>query len=223
MEFDDIARPSLLKKSADFILRLLGLLTLIGMIAAATAMMFASKWLVVNEQPLEADGIVVLIGHYARPLYAAELYQQAYARKIYVSRPIRPEVSKTLKPLGVRLPGQEEVYREILTRKGVKPSDIVLFGNNVLSTVEEAESLQHIFPNPPKRLLVVTSPMHTRRAKVIFSSVFPQTGIVMLATPYDRFPEKWWRHRQTSIELVLELSKTVFYYLGGAYRSTDRT
>lgn len=222
MEFAELQRPSLLKKVLDGLLRLLGLLSLITVAVVVAAALFASKWLVVNQPPVAADGIVVLIGSYASPLYAAELYQQGYAKRVFVSRPIRSAISQRLRPLDIRLPAQEEVCRKILMRKGVRAADIVLYGEHVLSTMEEAESLRRSMPDPPHRLLIVTSPIHTRRAKAIFSRLFPHTEIVMLATPYEPFPEKWWRDRQTAIHLTLELSKTVFYYLGGVFRSTDK-
>lgn len=215
-------KPSSLKKFFDWFFRLFGLFAFCFLILGFASALFASKWLVVHEQAVKADAIVVLAGHYTRPLYAAELYQQAYSNKIFVSRPIRAEVNKLLTTLGIALPVHEDVYMEILVRKDVSPADIIMYGKDVLSTVEEAESLAASMTSTPQRLLIVTSPTHTRRAKIIFSHVFPHTEIILLATPYEKFPQRWWQDRTAAVNLVLEFSKTIFYYFGGAFRSTDK-
>jgi uncharacterized SAM-binding protein YcdF (DUF218 family) len=196
------------------LLQVLGGLTLLGLLAGVLLFFLAPQILLVKEEPRPADAIVLLGGAYSRPLYGADLYNQGYATQILVSRvetsPIRPR----LKKIGMHPPTQTELYEEILLRKGVPASAIEFFGRELISTRDEARALAEIYGDRAVTLLVVTSPFHTRRAEIVLEQALPAADVVMLATPYESFPDDWWRHHRLALRVVLEAIKTLYYELG---------
>jgi uncharacterized SAM-binding protein YcdF (DUF218 family) len=199
----------------------------VGLLAAAIAgaatIAYLADWLV-RSDPLEpADAIVVLAGAPERPLYAAELYRQKLARRVLVSRPARHHSQPLLSSYGVELQREEDVNVALLRAAHTPDAAIELFGNGSKSTVEEMEALRVRFAAQPARLLIVTSALHTRRARMVAGRVFAGTGIVpiVVATPYDRLPARWWSDQDSARNVVLELIKIGFYLAGGRYRAAQ--
>jgi len=56
---------------------------------------------------------------------------------------------------------------------------------------------------------------------MIFNDVFPQAKICVVPDPYEKISGKWWTNRNVAIKVVLETVKSLFFKLGGAFRSTD--
>ena len=193
------------------------------LLLGGTALYLASRWLVLDEPPSKADFIVLLAGDLSRPLYGADLYRQGHATRIAVSRPAPPPQTENLRKLGMQLPRQDEQYREVLRRKGVPGNAISVFGDGNLSTVQEAETLREFLGDRPLRLLVVTSPYHTRRVKIVFTRLLPQADIRILASPYETFPQRWWTDQGAAVSTLLETAKLLYYYLGGAFRALPPT
>jgi len=210
-----------MRKFFSFILQVFGFLAGLSVLVGGLGLYFAGEWLILDEQPAKSDAIVLLSGSMARPLYGADLYHGGYAPVIYVSRPKPDEQESRLERLGIRLPRHEERYKEILLKKKVPEGAISFFSSGHVSTVEEAESLRKVFGNRPVKLLIVTSPYHTRRAKAIFRDILPNAGIRVVATPYESPSPQWWTDKRSAIAVVLETVQTIYYHLGGAFRSTD--
>ena len=193
------------------------------LLLGGTALYFAGRWLVLNEPPVKADFIVLLAGDLSRPLYGADLYRQGYATRIAVSRPATAPQTENLRKLGIHLPRQDEQFREVLRRKGVPVNAISIFGDSNLSTVQEAETLREFLDGRPTRLLIVTSPYHTRRVKIVFTRLLPQADVRVLASPYEEFPQQWWTNQNAAVNVLLETAKLLYYYLGGAFRALPPT
>jgi uncharacterized SAM-binding protein YcdF (DUF218 family) len=206
---------------SSFIIQTLVFLIALSIFLGGVGLFFAGEWLVLNEEPAKSDAIVLLSGGMARPLYGADLYHSGYAPVIYVSRPKPDEQVFHVERLGIRIPRNEELYKEILLKKGVPEEAISFFSQGHVSTVEEAESLKEAVGGKPIKLLVVTSPYHTRRARAIFGDVLPNAEIRVVATPYENFDPQWWTDKSSAIAVVLETVQTLYYHLGGAFRSTD--
>ncbi len=200
-------------------LQVIGFLSLLVFLFGAISLYFAGRWLVLDEPPVKADFIVLLGGDLSRPLYGADLYHQGYANRIAISRPAPPPQTDNLRQIGIYLPRQDEQYREVLRRKGVPTSAIETFGDANLSTVQEAETLRAFLGDRSARLLVVTSPSHTRRVKIVFTRLLPQADIRVLASPYEEFPAHWWTSQGAAINVLLETVKLAYYYLGGVFRT----
>ena len=182
---------------------------------------FAAHWLQADDEPARSEIMVVLAGGSSRPLYAADLYHEGMADTIYVSRPYVNGGLLMQRDLGFDVPNQEDVYAAILERKDVPLDDVVFFGQGVLSTIEEAEALKEAVGEDGGTILVITSPFHVRRVKIIYHDVFPDREVLVCATPYETFPEKWWTTQSSALAVVSETAKTLFYMLGGGFRSTD--
>ena len=92
----------------------------------------------------------------------------------------------------------ELVARDLETR-GVPTAAIVRFPQRAGNTREEAQVLRDLVTSRGwKRVLVVTSNYHTRRARYIFRKVLPpQVALLMIsARDADYDPDHWWETRQ---------------------------
>jgi len=205
-------------KAFRLLLQIIGALTLAGAALGAVLLATAGLWLPVHDEPAAADAIVILSGEPRRAISAADLYQQGLAPVIYLGRPVH-DPPQAMCDLGFPCPRQEDVMREVLERKGVPREAVRLYGRDLMSTVDEAENLGAALGPEKRRLIVVTSPYHCRRAKLILSRALPGREIRMVATPYERFDVKWWAHQGSSAAVVSEASKFVFYFLGTPFRS----
>ena len=206
------------------LLKVIGFVTVVCIIAGGVGIFLAGYWLQAGDEvdlSKKSDAIVVLGGSYFRPLYAAELYNRGVAPVIYVSRPIERKDRELLKSVGVNLPLQEEVFGRLLQKKGVPGDTIRFFGDSVISTAQEAQALKKELGNQRKTLILVTSPYHVRRAKMVFEDVLPECTILAMGTPYEVFPKKWWSTRQSALKTVNETVKIFFYMLGGQFESDD--
>ena len=201
------------KKCGLFLL----IVSIAAVIGTALGLSYAGEWLSAADQPQKADAIVVLGGSYARPFQAADLYRQGLARKIYVSAPVREHQYRLLDEAGIPFPREEEVVRKVLLTKGVPASAIEYLGKDLISTADEAQAARELFPKRAPRLLVVSSPYHLRRARMIFSDALPSADIRMIATGYDPFPQTWWKDQSAARNVLIELAKISFYRLGGRY------
>lgn len=181
---------------------------------------FAGSWLRLAEIPRKADAIVVLAGSFERSLYAADLYNQRYAPKVYLSVPAREAGNLKVEAIGIVLPDPVEIHKQILLKKGVSAEDVLTFGKGSLSTAEEAEALKSLYAKPGLRLLVVTSPYHARRARMILDRAFKDLAveITVVGTPYEEFREDWWRSQDSASKTVLEIAKIAYYLAGGRFR-----
>lgn len=203
--------------------RALAYTSLALVISGITLLVTAGFWLAPpNEPPQQADVIIVLFGGMERSTHAAELYLRGIAPTIWVSRPAREQSIDVLEQLGIVLPNEEEIHRRILNRKGVPPHAIRFFGEGSVSSVDEAHALKRL-ATPAKRMLVVTSPTHVLRARLMLSSVMAGAGSVVqvVATPYEAFERRWWQNQESARSVILEIAKLTYDFLGGRFFSTS--
>lgn len=181
---------------------------------------FAADWLNTSDAPGKADAMLILAGEPARFLFGADLYHQGYASQILVTKPVRLRPYRIFDEMKIEFPRSEDIYRQILIKKGVDGQRIQYLGDGVISTVDEARALRTFAAaNKIRSVLVVTSPYHVKRAKMIFHKEFPDVAITVVATPYEPYPERWWTNQDTAQAVVLELAKILFYVLGGSFTS----
>ncbi len=179
----------------------------------------AGQWLQTTDSPVRADALVVLGGNFSRPAYAAELYQLGMVEKVFISRVYRTKSERVLDQNLIDYPRQEEVYKAVLRKKGVPANAIEYYGNELLSTSQEAETLAAQISAKPGTLLVVTSPYHVLRARMVFKDSFPEWDVRVVSTPLESFPTAWWTDQEAARQVLLELPKIAFYLLGGKFRS----
>lgn len=159
-------------------------------IARHPLMRVAGNFWVVDDGAAPSDAIVILgDDNYQgdRATRAAELLKAGWAPRIIASgRYLRPYASIA------------QLEQHDLIDRGVSAKDIVLLAHRANNTREEGEAIaQFISAHGWKRILVVTSNYHTRRARFILARVLPAgTEMRVLAardSEYD--PDNWWRTR----------------------------
>lgn len=179
------------------------------------------RWLKGSDRPEAANAIMVLSGPPSRAIYGADLYNRGYAKEVYITRPVREHFLKLIDDLGVYFPRIEQVQKDVLLKKGVPEGHIHLVGDTCKSTFDEAEVAKNVFKGKDCNILVVTSPYHVKRAQMIFRDKMDRCRIKVLATPYEPFYERWWTDQDSARNVLLEVTKIIFYKLGGRFESSN--
>lgn len=197
---------------------LLAGLALVLALAIIGTVWFATDWLVDVDPPEKSDAIILLSGQPTRSIQAGDLYRQGIAPKVYVSSEVPRWEIAYLAKVGVAYQSHEEVMLKVLAALGVPDSAIVLFGKkDLLSTRAEGETLRSALPAEARKLTVVTSPYHTRRARLILSRALPDREIRMVANSHEPWTRDWWNNKTVAYSIILEFASTAFYYAGGRF------
>lgn len=197
----------------------LGLLAaLLAVAAAATlALRQASGWLARSDAPEKADAIIVLGHEVTRAITGASLYQQGFARVVYLTVPWRAPRHRALERDGVRWPWFEEAARTVLHNRGVPDDAIRVLGSELASTVAEAREAARVLGPRAGTLLITTSPYHVHRTRTIFADHLPAARILVVASAEESLPERWWDDREAAEHVLTELAKLLFYKLGFSF------
>jgi len=195
----------------------LGFLTLalFAVALAAVATYHVAAWLRDADSPQRAEAIIVLGNDLTRVLQGADLYRAGFAPRVLLSTPARSPRALTLAHEGLAMLWFEEAGRTLLLRREVPDSAIATFGNGLRTTAEEARAIRALFPKGAPTLLVVTSPYHVRRARIIFRDTLPHARVLVVASRYEPFPGRWWTDLDAAPQVMLECAKLAFYMLGG--------
>ncbi len=180
---------------------------------------FAGRFLA-HSDPLErADLILVLAGERVeRWLEAVDLYKEGWAPRVAISPgPVAP-IEAELKVRGIRYPREGELVRDAMIASGVPAEALAVLPNAVDNTAQEAAALVRMLRGTGlERVIVVTSPYHTRRAGFAFRRAFADTGVQVLVrgSRYSHSnPQRWWRRRADIRYIVSELPKLALYLTG---------
>jgi uncharacterized SAM-binding protein YcdF (DUF218 family) len=190
-------------------------LAVAGAALAAIGAYHAAAWLSEADPPQRAEAIIVLGDDLTRVLPGADLYRAGYASRVLLSAPARSPRKLTLEREGLAVLWFEEAGRTLLLRHDVPDASIETFGKRLTSTVAEARAIAALFPEGNRTLLVVTSPYHVRRARMIFRDALPHANIRIVPSRYEKFPDRWWSERNAAPQVVLECAKIAYYALGG--------
>jgi len=165
------------------------------------------------EDPLaQADFIFTLSGDsLTRAPRAAEIYKEGWSPLIILTHP--PYGSSD--EYDFILP-REEVYRKILLLKGVPKRKIHVRPEIVASTFDEAVLLENILEESPeaRRVIVVTSASHTRRARWIIRKVIKGKNVelLMAVAEHPMYSERnWWQSERGLIDYFNEYAKWIVY------------
>ncbi|MBI3550387.1 MAG: YdcF family protein [Elusimicrobia bacterium] len=172
-------------------------------------------WIDYSEEPVRSDAIVILSGDYTRSTVAADLFNRGLAPEVWISRPKPPVTALVVRGAGLSFPAEETVHARVLERAGVPKAAIHLYGNETLSTADEALALGREPGLRGKSILLVTSRYHARRTRWIFRRVLPGRSIRMASGPQDSL--HWWRDKDLATMTVLEGAKILYYFAGGAF------
>jgi hypothetical protein len=176
-----------------------GALFLVGLVAAS------GRFLVVNR-PRKSDVIVVVAGETdRRPARGLELLDQGYAPRLILDVPAEATIYKW---------SQLEIARKYIAELPQAGSITVcpVYG---FSTKAEAQDVVHCVQGlNARRILLVTSDYHTRRALSIFNRVLPADYSVAAS----HFGEQWWRRREWAKTNFEEWSKLIWWELVDRWR-----
>jgi uncharacterized SAM-binding protein YcdF (DUF218 family) len=204
--------------------RLLGIVAVLLLLAVAgwalhqPVLRAVAHALVVEDALADADALVVVAGDAPfREQAVADLFKQGWAPRVIVSRPVNPASVAALVELGVRpLDVQGESHAALL-RFGIPAAAIVTLERTAQITEDELALVrQEARARGWRRLILVSSPDHTRRVKTIW---YRRGGdgiqAIVRASPYGRFPrDGWWRERRMAERVLHEYLGLTALYLG---------
>lgn len=177
-------------------------------------------WLVV-EDPLEkADAAIVLGGTmYERPMEAVDLYKEGWVPRIYLFRQIADWGEAVLVERNVPYTREVDLQIDVMTRLGVAKDAIGVL-DQVNSTAEEADDILSLVTKEKfRRVIIITSKQHTRRARLVMMRRLQPTGVQVIVRPtrYDRADvDRWWANRSTLRFTLFETQRLFGYWLGVA-------
>lgn len=173
-----------------------------------------------HEDPLiKADAVFVLAGsEMERALEGADLYKAGWAPRIVQSYGLRDAGIAALARRGVQVPTSEDVARDALIRSGIPAEAFIVPPRIHDNTADEAATAHQLAQRYGwRRLIVVTSKYHLRRAGFAFRRELEGTGVevVMRGSRYDASdPARWWASRGDIRWMLSEAPKFAAYLLG---------
>jgi len=187
-------------------LKLLLLLVLLILIAGVAGFRNLGRWLIREDALSPADVIFILSGSMPpRAQEAAKVFRGGYAPEVWVSRPAGPGLA--LEKLGIRYVGEEEYDREILVHDGVPDALVHILPGAIVDTEQEVEEVaQEMRRTGKARVIIVTSPQHTRRVKALWKKLGGENlTLVVHAAREDPFDaDHWWRNTRDVFSVVRE-------------------
>src|SRR5271166_1929100 len=138
-------------------------------LALISACLFAffhlGRWLVAEDPLQRAAAIAVLSGRMpSRALEAAKIYKQGYAPQVWLTHSTEPGAA--LARVSVPYQGEEVYDKLILLHEGVPESAIHVLDPPIVNTADEMATIaQALSLANPRRVILVTSKVHTRRTR----------------------------------------------------------
>lgn len=173
------------------------------------ALIGLGRSLVVSDPLEHADLIYVLAGDFwgSRALLAARLGAQGWAPKVMMSGGLYSsgDISDFTGNLSV----------DFLVKQGYPRSLFLTVPLSAQSTVDEARAMGPIFHRlGARRIILVTSNFHSRRAKEVFRLFLPEFDFRMESAADDAFhPAAWWTKPRERHLLFSEYQKMLGTYL----------
>jgi len=179
------------------ILRILVIAFLLLLALAAAAIAFPQKFLCVDSGPAQADAIVVLGGGSAeRPERAAALFKGHAAPHVIVSGQ-----------------GDCEINRHLLIEDGVPARAIEVEGQSRTTRENAQFTVKRLREQKLKRVILVTSWYHSRRALACFRHFAPEMEFYSCPS-YVAYARADWSGRRFARRVYLEYPKLFGYWVG---------
>jgi uncharacterized SAM-binding protein YcdF (DUF218 family) len=199
-----VSRSPLLRRLPVIVLLALSLALVIGVVVAFRGV---GCWLVRPDPLAPADVIVVLSGTMpARAEEAARIFRVGYAHKVWITRPVSP--ADELARMGIPYAGEEDYSSEVLIHEGVPAQAIRILPETIVDTQQEVEEISRdARAEGDSRVIIVTSPQHTRRVKALWLKLVGRNpALIVRGSPQDGFDaDHWWRNTRDAFSVVREL------------------
>jgi uncharacterized SAM-binding protein YcdF (DUF218 family) len=177
------------------------------MALALAAFLGVGRWLVREDPAVKVRAISVLSGRMPlRAMEAAKLYREGYAPEVWLTHSSEP--GETLKAMGIAFKGEEVYNTRVLIHEGVPAGAIHVLEPPIVNTADEIRVISMALEREKDRsVLIVTSKVHTRRARLLWRKLVPRDyrAIVRAASddPFD--PRHWWRSTSDVFDVVREV------------------
>jgi uncharacterized SAM-binding protein YcdF (DUF218 family) len=176
------------------------------LLGAAVFLFGIGRWLVA-EDPLEkAQAIVVLSGRMPlRAIEAAKLFREGYAPKVWLTYSTEP--GATLKAMGISFVSEDAYNVQILMHEGVPADAIRVLQPPIINTADEIAAVSAALEEEKgTHVIIVTSKVHTRRARILWHRLAAGHGqAIVRAASDDPFePGHWWRTTGDALDVVRE-------------------
>ena len=172
----------------------IGVLGLLAVVAVWAVRGFG-RWLVVSDPLQPARAIVVLAGEAPyRAEEAAKLYRQGLAPEVWLTHD-PPNIG--LERLGIEYRDKTDYSAQALMKLGVPSTAIRYMPKGTHNTHEEELGiLQELRTVGGGRIILVSSPFHTRRVRAIWHQIAGSSfaAIVRPDTDEPIDPDHWWRN-----------------------------
>jgi uncharacterized SAM-binding protein YcdF (DUF218 family) len=193
-------------------------LAALAVVAHAPALRLIGRALVVEDPLAPADAIVVVAGGTpAREEAAATLHREGLAPDVVLSNQFTPERVRDLIALGARRFDYQGEARIVLEKRGVPSQAIVALPVPVKTTEAELKVVgEAARARGWRRVILVTSPQHSRRVKLVWSREAPSgiEGLVRVVPGDDFLDGDWWRKRRQAEAVLHEYLGLAAIYLG---------
>jgi uncharacterized SAM-binding protein YcdF (DUF218 family) len=201
----------------------LGLAGLLLCLLLALGVYRAGSYLVVADRLEPSDAIFVLADNGpARLVEAGYLYRRGLAPLVGVS--LVGDPMPAARNLAGQPPRQEEAVN-VLVHVGVPPHALVRLNQVVVNTYEELSAdFDYARARGFRRVILVTSPQHTRRVRMIWNAYY-QTRVPALVhpTPFEQFDAaRWWRSSRSLEKGLYELAAIAHFLLGRPLPTHDQ-
>ena len=206
--------------SRSTLYRTLAVLLVITLASAVYAFLDVGRFLTkADALHKPADALVVLAGtRLARPLEGVDLYEAGYAPTIVLTYEVPERAVIAAGQRGAPLPPIADEARDVMIKLGVPASAIIQPARIHQNTAQEAQTVHALARERGwRRIIVVTSPYHLRRAGFAFRRELNGTGVdvEMHGTRYQSAnPDRWWTSREDMRWVLDEGAKLIAYELG---------
>lgn len=168
-------------------------------------------WLIKEDKLEKADALIVLSGNsFDRGNKAVQLYNRGLA-PIVICPGGNPAYEFEILDMHIT---EAEAAKINLVRQGIPANAIVLL-NAGTSTAEEAALIADYLKNKNyRKVILLTSLYHTRRAKKVFSKYLQNSNIKLMVcgAKSSRFDVwNWWKTEDGLIAMNNELLKNIYY------------
>jgi len=175
----------------------------------------AGEFLIVGDEPKPADVIWILGSMIPgagdeRYVYGLDLFQKGFGKRLVLSLGTR-EVPMLFRTDTIQT--NADLIRSYLISKGVNEAQFTVL--EAESTVDEARlARDYVQAHGMHSALIVTSPEHMRRARMIFQRVVGDAAeLTMAAVPrgQSEFRAHWWRDRYSLGRVLYEYVSLAYY------------
>ena len=173
-----------------------------------------------HEDALEKSDVIFVLGgsRMDRAAEAGDLYLEGWAPRILLSRPLSEGAEQMLRARGIDVPAIVDTQRAVLVSMGVPEHAIEALDVEQVTTATEGDAIVRIATARNwSRIIVVTSKLHTARARLTVMRRFKNTTtrVLVRASRHDRAdPDQWWRNRDDFRFALFEAQKMIAYWVG---------